>query len=470
MPHIDDGTLHALLDGALRAEEPERADAVEAHLDACADCRARLEHAAALRDEASDVLAALDYGLSDDAEAPTPAPDFGEVLARAEAAEGEAVDEVADPAASGATGTGDPAPRSPADVARLRRRLGWTRGLAWAATIVVALGTGYIVRGMAGPTGELPRAATPTESAVPAAAPMSAPAEGADRVPGGATEDEVAPRPEANTGPEGSPEPAAPEPAAPEPAAAEEAPAPAPTRQSPAVAGAGGVTATPSETDAEAAKTLTIQTAAPDSALSAARRRADDARTEMMQSLRGQGIQPTAVAAPEPQPSARAEVQRTSLSVDGVAADVAEATRLVGCYRLELGEWSPPRGQGEGQYQTPPAVFELTDSIGPPAGTVEDRGLAAYHEQGRLLLRPLITPDDDAMGGHPLAYWMPVSPDSVRLVWSNGFIGVRVDLAVRGNIALEGQAVGSSDAVVEGHPNPTAAARAVRVNCPPDGG
>lgn len=167
MPHVDDGTLHALLDGALRAEAPDRAAAVEAHLDACADCRARLEHAAALRDDASDVLAALD--------APT-RPDFDEVMARATASAG---------------GTGEPRPargHEPADGGDdsvhpspgVRRQYRWTRGLAWAATLVVALGTGYIVRDLAGPAGEVPRSAADRSAAVPAAdSTGAAPAEAA---------------------------------------------------------------------------------------------------------------------------------------------------------------------------------------------------------------------------------------------------------------------------------------------------
>ncbi|NIP77733.1 MAG: hypothetical protein GWM90_00430, partial [Gemmatimonadetes bacterium] len=54
---MDEGTLHALLDGALRAESPDEADRAEAHLRACEDCRARYERAAELRDAATGVLA-----------------------------------------------------------------------------------------------------------------------------------------------------------------------------------------------------------------------------------------------------------------------------------------------------------------------------------------------------------------------------------------------------------------------------
>jgi hypothetical protein len=117
MPHVDDGTLHALLDGALRAEDPARADAVEAHLETCPDCTALLEQAAALRTGTASILAALE---------PDARPDFDEVLARAGAG------------VAGAVGVGGPAG------GRVHGRA--TRGLAWAATLVLALGTGYLVR------------------------------------------------------------------------------------------------------------------------------------------------------------------------------------------------------------------------------------------------------------------------------------------------------------------------------------
>lgn len=111
MPHVDEGTLHALLDGALRSEDPVGADAAEAHLETCADCRALLERAAALRGRSAEVLELLE---------PAVVPDFEEVLVRAGAAAGGR--------------------------RRLARQARWTRGLAWAATIVIALGTGYLIR------------------------------------------------------------------------------------------------------------------------------------------------------------------------------------------------------------------------------------------------------------------------------------------------------------------------------------
>lgn len=121
MPHVDEGTLHALLDGALKAEDPARAATVQAHLEGCPDCRALLDDAAAIRDGATGILAALETDAR---------PDFQEVLTRAGLAGGAA------------TGLDTDTRRRD----RLRRQARATRAAAWAATVVLALGTGYLVR------------------------------------------------------------------------------------------------------------------------------------------------------------------------------------------------------------------------------------------------------------------------------------------------------------------------------------
>lgn len=150
MPHVDDGTLHALLDGALRADDPEAAAAAEAHLADCEDCRARLESAAGMRERASGILA--------DAApvAPGATPDFEEVRARARASD-----------TAPSTIPGGIRRHAPA----VHRQARWTRGIAWAASLVLALGTGYLLRDlvdvpMAGDQVEAPAASpTPTSEA-----------------------------------------------------------------------------------------------------------------------------------------------------------------------------------------------------------------------------------------------------------------------------------------------------------------
>jgi hypothetical protein len=108
MPHIDDGILHALLDGALPALAeagalPEGLDVagVEAHLRACTDCRARLEAERIVRERAGVVL-------DDAALAAVDVPPFEQLT------------------------------RAP----QVRRTSRWVP-LAWAASLALALGAGW---------------------------------------------------------------------------------------------------------------------------------------------------------------------------------------------------------------------------------------------------------------------------------------------------------------------------------------
>jgi anti-sigma factor RsiW len=57
MQHLDEGTIHAWLDGALDAEEASR---VEQHVAGCATCAAAVAEARGLVAGASRILSALD--------------------------------------------------------------------------------------------------------------------------------------------------------------------------------------------------------------------------------------------------------------------------------------------------------------------------------------------------------------------------------------------------------------------------
>ena len=100
MSHVDEGTLHAYLDGEL--SPPERA-AFEVHLTLCASCGARLAEERSLIERASAVLGAA-------RPSERPAPPLSELAS----------------------------PRR-----RRRRVLGARLPFAWAATVVLALGIGY---------------------------------------------------------------------------------------------------------------------------------------------------------------------------------------------------------------------------------------------------------------------------------------------------------------------------------------
>ena len=57
MPHVDEGALHAYLDGALDDYPNGEARRIRAHLERCASCGAALAEARSLRDTAEAVLA-----------------------------------------------------------------------------------------------------------------------------------------------------------------------------------------------------------------------------------------------------------------------------------------------------------------------------------------------------------------------------------------------------------------------------
>lgn len=121
MSHIDEGLLHARLDGALAPEDPEWRAARE-HLETCADCRRRLEEARVLRDAAREILA----GAAPDS---APRPKFADLAA-----------------AASARGLERPTP-AVTEGARPR----WWRSpvkLAWAASLVLAVGAGWMGRAL----------------------------------------------------------------------------------------------------------------------------------------------------------------------------------------------------------------------------------------------------------------------------------------------------------------------------------
>lgn len=160
MSHVDEGALNAYLDGALEEYPAAEAARVRAHLDVCAECRDRLEEERAVRDRASSILGV--------AAPPVDLPSLEEL-------------------------------RSHLRVRDRRARPTSTRlyRLGWAASIVLALGVGWLVRGeRVAPSAGTNRAASvePTASAAERpgngtgveAAP--APADRADAVPAEASD------------------------------------------------------------------------------------------------------------------------------------------------------------------------------------------------------------------------------------------------------------------------------------------
>jgi len=99
MSHLEEGLLHALLDGEIASDE---LPPIQAHLAGCTECRARLEQERRLLAEAEGLVEVL--------EAPTGAATLPPELKRS-------------------------------------ARPHWGRRLAWAASVLAAVGLGYVARG-----------------------------------------------------------------------------------------------------------------------------------------------------------------------------------------------------------------------------------------------------------------------------------------------------------------------------------
>src|SRR3954463_3563182 len=69
MPHLDEGTLHALLDGELNLSE---ASEVQGHLGTCAACGSRLQEVKQFLAEADPLVGALQVSAGPPASAPSP--------------------------------------------------------------------------------------------------------------------------------------------------------------------------------------------------------------------------------------------------------------------------------------------------------------------------------------------------------------------------------------------------------------
>ena len=138
MSHLDEGVLHAMLDGEIESAELR---AIEAHLAGCGTCGARLEEARRFKDESLTMITALDSELGTRSSA----------LGTRSSALGTR---------RSALGT------RPGGWKRLPV---WGRGLAWAATIVAAVGLGWSLQvGRSAATATLQPAAEPAAAPAPA--------------------------------------------------------------------------------------------------------------------------------------------------------------------------------------------------------------------------------------------------------------------------------------------------------------
>lgn len=123
-----------------------------------------------------------------------------------------------------------------------------------------------------------------------------------------------------------------------------------------------------------------------------------------------------------------------------------QARRLAGCYVARLGPWSGPPRPSEAQ--TPPSEFEL-DTL-----PVQRRG------ESRLTVRPMRLAQYSR-----IAYWTPRGDDSVAIVWSTGFVGVKLQLVVRQDSLIGGATTFHDFHPIGEPPDPTALVVAVRRAC-----
>jgi hypothetical protein len=150
MSHLDEGTLHALLDGELDLSEVSE---IQMHLGTCVACGSRLQEVKQVLAEADRLVGAVEVPAGGSprqrAEPPRMAPP------RPPMREPEAWDET-------------PVLLVPDPLEQARRNR-WRRGLKWAAAIVVVLGAGRILGSAFGPS--YPTAERDLTSASPAVPP-----------------------------------------------------------------------------------------------------------------------------------------------------------------------------------------------------------------------------------------------------------------------------------------------------------
>src|SRR6266545_2295434 len=145
MPHLDEGTLHALLDGELEGTEVME---IQAHLGSCTSCGSRLKDIREFMAEADRLLGSVDLSNSPSRSAPAsvvgPAPEAPRP-AREAPARAAAPKRPLPPPDRAPPWEEPPVlliPDNP-DTIELRRR--WLHGMGWAAIVAVAVGLGFIV-------------------------------------------------------------------------------------------------------------------------------------------------------------------------------------------------------------------------------------------------------------------------------------------------------------------------------------
>jgi hypothetical protein len=157
MLHLDEGTLHALLDGELGLAE---ASEVQTHLGSCAACGSRLQEVKQFLAEANSLVGALETPAR--AAAPPPQPPPGRQSAP-----------FSRPGSFEPEWEQTPILLLPDDAEALARRRRWISRLRWAAMILLVVGSGRLLLSIIRPGNSLPPARDIT-TASPSVAPAVA--------------------------------------------------------------------------------------------------------------------------------------------------------------------------------------------------------------------------------------------------------------------------------------------------------
>jgi len=121
--------------------------------------------------------------------------------------------------------------------------------------------------------------------------------------------------------------------------------------------------------------------------------------------------------------------------------------RVKGCWAIQLGEWQPKTVYGNDSiYVTPPAKIELQDKY-------------YYDYPGN---RWNVLPANDAQPSvHNIVFFQPIGTDSIAIVWSTGYSGLSMRLAISQD-TLRGTAATFWDF---DRPQQTATVLLVRIEC-----
>jgi anti-sigma factor RsiW len=160
MSHLDEGTLHALLDGELDVTEARE---VQSHLGTCVACGSRLQEVKQFLAEADRLVGALEMPAGA-AAPPSPPPPRQPALSRRTLREPETWEET-------------PVLLLPDNAEALARRRRWLRAVQWAAMIAVVVGGGRALLDVVGQRGSLPPARDITRAAPPGPPAVASPEE-----------------------------------------------------------------------------------------------------------------------------------------------------------------------------------------------------------------------------------------------------------------------------------------------------